>query len=82
MISNIFEDPIVEIKEVVGEADANKLIKSGWLCINTCSFSDADGNNIYSNFKYCLALTKSVRDNMSKNSTKATSYTFDLNSEM
>ncbi len=82
MINNVFEDPIVEIKEVVGEAEANKLIKSGWLCINTCSFSDSDGNSIYSNFKYCLALTKSVKDNMPKKSTKATAYALDLSSDM
>ena len=70
-MNNIFlEDPVVEIKEVSNETDANNLIKQGWIYLDTCHCSEVDCGNIYSYFKYSLALTKSAKNALSNKSTK------------
>lgn len=64
MDNTFISDPIVELKEVLGSDEANKLIQQGWLtlCVAKVQESDADGNNIYSNFKILLGLPKSIKD--------------------
>lgn len=65
------EDPVVELKEVIGSDIANSLIKKGWIYLHVCHVSEVDCGNTFSYFKYCLALTKSAKNALDNKSNES-----------